>query len=110
MENGTLHVPNGVPAAWQLRETANTLRATASAVWIDGAPARGGILARLHQVRDSIVGAHYAPVLVVLEAELPPNKVTRFIPHPARNLLQHFLAAQYDLTAQIRRFAEVKQR
>lgn len=105
VENGTLSVPNGEPASWQLVESNDSLRATASTIWINGAPARGGLAARLAQARDSVVGARLAPVLVVLDADLPRDRTAGLLRHAPRTLLQNFLAAQYDLAAQVRRFA-----
>jgi hypothetical protein len=56
-------------------------------------------------VHDSLFGTNFAPVLMVLEAELPRDRITTYVPNPARRLLTQFLAAQYDLAAQIRQFA-----
>lgn len=105
VQNSTLTVPNAEPPAWQLVESSDMLRATASAVWIGGAPARGGVRARLEQARDSVLGASLAPVLVVMDAELPIEKAAGQPRQAPRALLQAFLAAQYDLGAQVRRFA-----
>jgi exosortase A len=105
LETGTLVVPNGAPRDWQLVQTGNTLRAVASTIWVNGAPAQGGLAGRLGEVRNSLVGARFAPVLVVVDAELPATRATGFARQPARNLLLQFLRGQYDLAAQIRRFA-----
>jgi exosortase A len=105
VEGGRLQVPGGVPPVWRLRTDQNRLRASASMIWLDGEPARGGIAARLRQVRDSLFGTDVAPVLLVLEADLPHDRAAGFTRDPARRLLQQFLAAQYDLSAQIRQFA-----
>jgi hypothetical protein len=105
VEGGSLQVPGGVPPVWRLRTEQGTLHASASMIWLNGEPARGGFTARFRQVRDSLVGADVAPVLMVLEAELPRDRITGYVREPARRLLQQFLAAQYDLPAQIRAFA-----
>ncbi|ODU61188.1 MAG: hypothetical protein ABS99_02460 [Acetobacteraceae bacterium SCN 69-10] len=105
VESGTLHIPNGDPAAWRIVESEDTLHATASTIWVGGDVARGGIGARLRQLRDSILGSSLAPVLVVLDARLPRERAEHFQRQPARALLQNFLAAQFDLSAQIRQIA-----
>lgn len=105
VEGDSLRVPDGVPPVWRLRIDQNTLRASASMIWVDGEPARGGLTGRLRQVRDSLFGTSFAPVLMVLEADLPRDKTAGYQRDPARQLLQQFLGAQYDLPAQIRQLS-----
>jgi hypothetical protein len=105
VEGGTLQVPGGTPPAWRLRTGPGGLQASASMIWLDGEPARGGLAGRLGQARDSVFGAGSAPVLMVVEADLPRERAAGHGRATARQLLQRFLAAQYDLAIQIRAFA-----
>jgi hypothetical protein len=40
--------------------------AAAAGLWIDGEPTTPGVMMRLKMARDSVVGASYSPVLVII--------------------------------------------
>jgi exosortase A len=105
VENGSLRVPGGTPPVWRLRTGPGALQASASMIWQDGEPARGGLAGRVGQARDSIFGAASAPVLMVAEADLPRERAAGYGRAPAPQLLERFLGWQYDLAARIRAFA-----
>jgi exosortase A len=57
------HVP------WQLVETQKPDHVAASALWIDGNPALGGLAGRLRQARNSLFGGDFAPVVVAVRVD-----------------------------------------
>lgn len=79
----------------------------ATGVWIDGAPSNTGLMMRIHQARASLLGAAYAPVLMVV---LPRVDLDRASPEQRREIEQQltaFVLAQPDLDAQIRAMARL---
>ncbi|MBC7801052.1 MAG: hypothetical protein H7Z10_10550, partial [Gemmatimonadaceae bacterium] len=89
--------------AWSIVQTTGPIRATALAVWTNGAPAQGGIRGRVQQARNSLLGAAHAPILVTATIDA----ATRLAPGQRRldDLLRQFVDAQTDLTAQVARLA-----
>jgi exosortase A len=83
----TVALPPG-SALWRAQQTDEAILATA--VWLDGQPAGGGLRSRLAQARNSLGGEGGVPVLAVLELRQPGAA------HPARDraLLERILAEQ----------------
>lgn len=96
----TISAANGV---WSLVRTTGPNRAVAASLWIDGAPAMGGLAGRLRQARDSILGAAHAPILVTVAIEEPARRNSA--DHRATVLLQRFVDAQSELTSELARIA-----
>ena len=62
-------VANAGSGAWSLVKTLHPFRTVASAAWVDGEPAPGGLRGRLHQARNSVLGGTHATVLMLVTAE-----------------------------------------
>jgi hypothetical protein len=84
------------PASWQLAETQQPDRSTASAVWIDADPTLEGLRGRLRQARNGLFGAAFAPVLVAVGIDDVTDPRRR---RQARQVIGDFLDAQGDLQA-----------
>ena len=54
---------------WQLVETQQPDHVAASALWIGGDPALGGLAGRLRQARNSLFGGDFAPVMVMVSLD-----------------------------------------
>ncbi len=72
-------VSDAAGAVWRLVTTTKPSRVAAVQLWIDGQPAPGGLRSRLQQARNSVAGAAYAPVLVMVGAAAgqPSGQVIR---------------------------------
>lgn len=109
VSSGTLTVDGLVLPTWRLT-IANTplpvgARTTVTALWIDDAPARGGLIGRIVMARNSIFGAPTAPVMLALSFRSPRPKMGPEEERHVRQVLTAFLAAQTALPAELRRIA-----
>jgi exosortase A len=98
---GSLTIDGIAPRRWRLTELRQPSRMTATAVFVDGAPAPGGLAGRLRLAWDSLGGGG-PPVLVAASLEAPaladPQRR-----EAGRRVLQDFLAAQGEVLAAARR-------
>jgi hypothetical protein len=101
MEYGTIALPGANPDSWRLTIGTTPPAMTATTLWLDGQPSRGGLGERLEQARDSIAGARLAPVLVAVALNFPPGRLGHAERERAERGLTAFLAAQAGLGAQI---------
>ena len=86
---------------WELIQREMPPGAAATALWIDGRPARGGFSTRLLQARNSLFGSEQAPVLAVLTPEIDWRSAGPSGRAHARSLVQAFLDSQPDLPRQL---------
>jgi exosortase A len=86
------HVPHG----WRLVELQEPARISATALWIDGAPAPGGLMGRLKLAWQSVAGTD-APAVLVAASLSPPPVLHAEQREQAQHLLRDFLAAQGPL-------------
>jgi len=86
---------------WQLVGTQQPDHVTASALWIDGNPALGGLAGRLRQARTSLFGGDFAPVLaiVALDGDGAPMDLRQR--QQAGTAIRAFLDAQDGLNEHI---------
>lgn len=101
MEVGSIAVPDGDIGSWRLVIGNNPTTMTATRLWIDGQPSRGGLGERIQQARSSIEGARAAPVLVAVALHFPNGALSVAERERAQRLLTAFLVAQTGLGAQI---------
>ena len=73
----------------------------AFATWVDGEPARGGLLGRLRQGLNSVTGPGFAPVLLTAMPDTAGNIGTAERQR-LTTLLRGFVDAQPGLTDQVR--------
>lgn len=104
-EVSSLPVPGGSPSSWRLVTGTTPARITATSLWIDGAPAVGGLHDRMAQARNSVAGSLYAPVLLAVALELPRPWMSAEEQRTAGDLIRRFLAAQPDLVGKVSRIA-----
>jgi exosortase A len=95
IDGGQLTVDGTNPANWALQRDRDKPRAAAATLFIDGAPALGGIHDRLRLMRDLLTGSGTAPAALAVA-------VTDGSGDPEETL-QHFLAAQTDLNGRVAR-------
>jgi exosortase A len=101
MEFGSLAVPGGSPERWRLAIGGKIGAMTATALWIEGQPSRGGLGERILQARNSVRGAQAAPVLMAVAMHFPRSPLSSREREVAQKLLAAFLAAQPDLGGQV---------
>ena len=95
-----LTVPGATPSAWRLVELREPPRLTASALWIDGAPAAGGLAPRLEQAMNNLIGGKAPPLVVAVG--LQPRLFARAEDREdARRVLADFLQHQTALLGAI---------
>jgi exosortase A len=104
MEYGSL--PMAAPGAggeggWRLVTGSSPPVMSASALWLDGAPSRGGLSERIRQARNSVDGAPAAPVLVVAAMQFPSGQLKAAERDHAKRVLATFLANQPSLAPQM---------
>ncbi len=63
-----LDVPGPAGRNWRVISSDKPPRVTATALWVDGAPAQGGLRGRIALARNSLLGASRAPVLIAVTA------------------------------------------
>lgn len=96
----TLEVDGIEPHGWRLVELQEPARISATALWIDGAPAPGGLAGRLKLAWDSVAGTD-APAVLVGASLSPPPVLHTEQREQAQHLLRDFLAAQGPLLAAV---------
>ena len=104
VETGQFTVANAVPRRWRLAERAEHYRLTASTMWLNGAPAPGGLRARAVQARASLFGSASLPVLVAVVVEgdqTAPGDAPLSVRAAARQRLEAFLAGAAWLPEQV---------
>ncbi len=70
-------LPNASDGQWLLTEAEDSDHAIASALWINGKPARTDLAGRIAQARNSLGGGSYAPVLMAISLQSDPAGPTR---------------------------------
>ncbi len=101
----SLQVPGIQPGNWRLVLTGEPARVTATALWVDGKPAAGGLAGRLTMARNSLAGSAYAPMLVTVAMQFPRPQLTSSDEQYAQRLIRAFLAAQGKLSDQMTQLA-----
>jgi len=98
LDGGQLDVPGTTPRSWALQRDREKPRAAAATLFIDGAPALGGLHDRLRLMRDLLTGSGVpAAALAVAVTDGPGD--------PEATLRQ-FLSVQGDLNARVGRLAQ----
>jgi exosortase/archaeosortase family protein len=75
-ETNWLPLPGGPQRLWRLSSTTEPGPMIAVAIWVDGKPSTGGLVAREHLAWTSLVGARFAPVVVAVAPELSHVRMT----------------------------------
>ena len=101
----SLEVPGSEPASWHLVLTNEPARVTATALWIDGKPATGGLSGRIAMAHDSLAGSAYAPMLVTVTMQFPRPQLTSSDQQYAQRVIRAFLVAQGKFSEQISQLA-----
>jgi len=96
---GTLATRNGPP--WRLLERREPFGSGATAMWIDGAPARLGLSTRIRLARDSMLGAAHPPVLVGMTPNIDWAREGGAGRARARQMMTRFLDQRPDLPDRI---------
>jgi exosortase A len=96
VETATLAVPGATPRAWRLAVITTPARLAATAAFVDGAPAGGGLATRARLAWRSLVGGG-GPAVIVAAALEPPTLAEPGARDAAEGMLRTFLAAQAPL-------------
>jgi exosortase A len=98
LDGGRLDVPGATPAAWALQRDRTNARASAAALFIDGAPGLGGLRDRWRLTLDLLTGAgRPAAALVVAVTDGDGNPETA---------LREFIMTQGDVNARVGRLVQ----
>lgn len=92
-------------ARWQLATTTEPDRLIASAIWIDGRPATGGITQRWLQARNSVFGSDAAAVLVTISTPVLKTGMTANTHKAAQAAIEAVLDRNPQLPQAITAFA-----
>ena len=92
-------------ARWQLATTTEPTRLIATAIWIDGKPATGGIAQRWLQARDSVFGSDAAAVLVTISTPVLQAGMTANTHQRAQAAIEALLDRNPQLPQAITAFA-----
>ena len=96
----------GAPrGAWRLVQRMDPDRVAATSLWVDGKPAELGLKARARQAWHSIVGAPYAPVLVVVTPDQGKIATTEGTRQQAVRSVVEFVQSQPALTELVGRLS-----
>ena len=85
---------------WQIVVSRQPAQVTAIAVWVRGAPARGGISQRVNQAIDSLVGDDRATMMIAISTR-SEGQLMETEARDARNEIARIVAAQTGLDAAI---------
>ena len=107
--SGTLETPELPLTSWRLTiagapRPVGTI-ATATAVWLDGAPALSGLAGRIAMARNSIFGAPTAPVLLSVSVRSQQPQIGMQEERLMRLLMTTFLQVQSELPAELTRLS-----
>ena len=100
-ETTALATADPVNGNWSLVETKMPDGLVAFATWVDGVPARGGLLGRLHQAVNSVTSPGFAPVLITAAPDTA-GRIGAGDRQRLITLLRGFVDAQSGLTNQVR--------
>jgi exosortase A len=92
-------------ARWQLATTTEPNRLTATAIWIDGKPATGGMSQRWLQARNSVFGGDAAAVLVTISTPVFQAGMTADLHRNAQTAIETLLNRNPQLPREITDFA-----
>ena len=92
-DSGTLGTPG-----WATVSASEPGLVVASAAWVEGAPATGGLRQRLVLARNSLLGTQHAPVVMSV-AWRPGRAISEAEIRQALGEVDRFVAAQPDLSA-----------
>ena len=98
-----LNVRGTPEGTWHLAEIEEPATAVASALWIDGAPAGGGLGMRLRQAQASLVGGGASAVLITVASDAAPGPGGR---ERSRRPVLIFLADRPTLAFELARLSE----
>ncbi|MCW3476922.1 exosortase A [Limobrevibacterium gyesilva] len=101
----SIRIPGMEPDQWRLVTTYTPASATATALWVDGRPAKGGIAGRMLLAHNSVFGTAHAPVLVAVGVRAARPQMTPEEDQLARHMIANFLVAQTALPAEIARLS-----
>ena len=99
-ETEWLPMPAGAQRLWLLTRTTRPGPMIATAIWVDGQPATGGLATRERLAWTSLTGARIAPVVIAVTPELDHVRLTPAARDAIRRRLIALLA-QADLGSQI---------
>jgi exosortase A len=105
-----LNIEGGSPSSWRLAATEEPSRVTASALWVNGRPAQGGLAGRVALARNSVSGSSHAPVLVAIGTPPGPAHISPGDVQHLRAVITTFIRTQPDLNARIAQLAEAAAR
>ncbi len=100
-----VEIPNQQPPSWRFVTTEKPARATATALWVDGQPAKGGLAGRLALARNSLFGAAQAPVLIAVSQSSTHPQLYPDEEQQIRARIAGFLGGQPALTALVGQLA-----
>ncbi|MBV8914420.1 MAG: exosortase [Acetobacteraceae bacterium] len=92
---------------WTLVETLDPYRTTALASWVRGRPAGVGLVGRLEQARDSILGSNHAVILMSIGAR-QENRLAVEQQQRLVSVLKTLVAAQTDLNQQMEALSRLR--
>ncbi|HUB11675.1 MAG TPA: exosortase A, partial [Acetobacteraceae bacterium] len=104
-ESSWLPVTAGPANLWRLTRTMRPGPMVATAIWIDGKPAAGGMRMRAHLAWESLTGAPIPPVVVVIRPQHQRYWLPPYVARATEGRLAAVLS-QADLTAQIAHYAQ----
>jgi exosortase A len=100
-----LQAPGDGPETWRLVMTSDPARVTATALWIDGKPASGGLARRIAMARNSLAGSAYAPMLVSIGTQFPHSHLMNGEGEKVVGMIRAFLMSQPKFSAEITELA-----
>jgi exosortase A len=66
LQESWLEASNGIPSAWRIMHSTDPQYMIAVAMWVDGKPARPGLVLRGRMAMNSLFGSSFAPMVVTV--------------------------------------------
>jgi hypothetical protein len=102
---GSILTPGIPPETWPLVTTEEPATVVASALWVNGQPAQGGLAGRLALAHNSMFGTEHAPVLIAVGIVTAQRAMTAEEQQESRRMIARFLSAQTALPATVERLS-----
>jgi exosortase A len=97
LQENWLQTPDGTPNTWRIMSTNDPMYVIAVSLWVDGRPARPGLMMRARMAMNSLFGSPYAPMVVTVTPAVDWDTLTPIERRDTQASVSAFLLQHRDL-------------